>query len=391
MLYPNRLLLTCCCLVACPYALGAQDEPAQDGGPVQATHVVTLGDPPARDPLSPDRVEREAVVPRDEDGNPLVGGILGIPATRLEVDPRVLGVAPGDPLPTLRREGEFLRNRMGQLLTSDERGYAVFVLDADEANDERAIAMVVAPNRALESMQLLVKQRGQAIAFSISGQVHTYRGVNYLMITAPPRQQLQRVAPEQDAVQDDAQAAEEPALQEADPLAQTPEQEPADAAPLSPEEELEQLLGQRGGGPIGSERDPGSASGGASGAEPSARLPEVQRGGSATNPTVAGTAPRQAQADLKEEGAFVLQRAGRIVRSGDGAHALFVFDADGGQAPQPPMILQACKLLEEIESTLFANGDHLPFIITGQIQTYRGANYLLPSILRQEFDLGNLE
>lgn len=364
-------------LLGCPLAASAQ--PADGRADDAPANVVTLGDPPAHDPLSPDAVDRDPVAPRDAEGNPLVDGILGIPATRLVVDPRVLGVAPGESLPSLRREGEFLRNRSGRLLTADDRGYAVFVLDANEELGEASIAMVVAPNRGLESMQQLVRRRGEAVAFTVSGQVHTYRGVNYLMITAPPRPVLkQRTADE----------ADEPGeVTEATPVVDEPTEEDAeDTGPLSPEEELEQLLGQRGGGPLGGEAGDARPQ-----RDPDMDMPEVSRGGSAADPAVLGSAPGQAQAKLLEEGAFIVQRTGRIVRSGDGAHALFVFDADGSAAPEPPMILQACKLLEEVEATLYEYGDHLPLVITGQVQTYRGANYLLPSILRQEFDRGNLE
>ncbi|XAM00035.1 hypothetical protein OT109_01345 [Phycisphaeraceae bacterium D3-23] len=374
---PSLLILA---LLGCPLAAPAQ--PADEAVDEAPANVVTLGDPPAGDPLSPDRAVGEPVTPRDADGNPLVDGILGIPATRLEVDPRVLGIAPGQPLPTLRREGEFLRNRTGRLLTADQRGYAVFVLDADEALDEVSIALVVAPNRALESMQELVKKRDAAVGFTVSGQVHTYRGVNYLMITAPPRPMLENAtAPAEDE--------DTPAVTEAEPVVDAPSEEDIDETdPLSPEEELEQLLGQRGGGPLGAE---GAGDGQGRNGDPDIRLPDVPRGGSAVAPAVLGTAPGQVPAELLEEGVFVVQRTGRIVRSGDGAHALFVFDADGAAAPEPPMILQACKLLEEVEATLYEFGDHLPLVITGQVQTYRGANYLLPSIMRQEFDRGNLE
>ncbi|MEM9415397.1 MAG: hypothetical protein AAGA29_07970 [Planctomycetota bacterium] len=375
----TRYALLCLTLVGCPLFAAAQAQPEDAGDDDEpSANVVTLGDPPASDPLSPDHTSREPVAPRDADGNPLVDGILGVPATRMEVDPRVLGVAPGDPLPTLRREGEFLRNRTGRLLPDDERGYAVFVLDEDDTLGEPSIAMVVAPNRALESMQELVRERGKAVHMTVSGQVHAYRGVNYLMITAPPRPMLESTA------QGDAEAS--PEVTEAQPTVDVPsEVEDEQEGPLSPEEELEQLLGQRGGGPLGSEGNRRTP------ADPGTRLPDVSRGGPAADPVVLGTAPGQAQAELLEEGAFIVQRTGRIVRSGDGAHALFVFDADGEEASEPPMILQACKLLEEIEATLYEYGDHLPLVITGQVQTYRGANYLLPSILRQEFERGNLE
>ena len=91
------------------------------------------------------------------------------------------------------------------------------------------------------------------------------------------------------------------------------------------------------------------------------------------------------------EGQFIIARTGRLVRAADGSQALFVLDADGAQAPEPPMIIHACKLLETMEQTVMKQGDNVPFIITGQVFMYRGANYLLPTIVKREFDPGNLE
>lgn len=375
---------------------------AQDTAPAEpetdAPSEVTLGGPPAADPLAPGRADPDPVAPNEHGDTPRVEGILGIPSTRYAVDPRVLGVAPGERLPNLRREGEFLRDQPGRLLPAEERGYAVFVFDVDEAAGiEKPLAVVVAPNRALESMEQLVKQREDSVGFTVSGQVHTYRGVNYLMITAPPRPWLEdagvSAAPDEgDTDADDTDAAEspgdDPAVVEATPDQAVVEDDPDEAAPLSPEDELAELLGQRsapGSDNSGSSRPGAGERPGAGRDTPT--LPNVRRGGGAVNPAVAGVAPGQDAQELVDEGAFLVRRTGRLVRSGDGAHAMFVFD--GGT--EPPMILQACKLLEEMEAVIHQYGDHLPLVVTGQVQTYRGANYLLPTIMRQQFDRGNLE
>ena len=390
----------------------AQDEPAEtstqtlspepaavDPATPDTAREVTLGQPPVADPLSPATTGRPAIDPQETDRPD--DARADVPSTRIEVDPRVLGVVPGDPLPPLRREGEFLRDRAGHLLPAGERGYAVFVLDPDpSADDDRPLAMVVAPNRALESLETLVEQRGEAVGLTVSGQVHTYRGVNYLIITAPPTPWLKPPAdPDTDTVEDtppqtDSGENTEPTvtiddLQPADDL--PPDVD--DDTPLSPEEELAQLLAQRSAPGSDAENAPGatrqapSSRGGGEGVS----MPDIPRGGVAADPAVLGIAPGQAQAELLSEGAFVVRRTGRLIRSGDGTEAMFVFDADGRAAPQPPMILQACQLLEEMEAIIYTQGAHLPFVISGQVQTYRGANYLLPTIMRQEFDHGNLE
>lgn len=390
--YPQILLAV---FGFCPCA-AAQDTSEADA-PAQTPREVTLGQPAPSDPLSPEAQDRDTI--DSNQGSDARDGRSDIPTSRIEVDPRVLGVAPGEPLPTLRREGEFIRNRTGHLLPAGERGYAVFILDPDEeAGDDRPIAMVVAPNRALESLEDLVEERGEKVGFTVTGQVHTYRGVNYLLITAPPKPWLE--APNETA--GEAQPAEPQEPAEASAAVEVPQEEPpqdesaADDpdTPLTPEQELEELLRQRGtpGAPDSSNRpNTGAPANTPSSSPQPMRMPDIQRGGNADNPAVLGIAPEQQQAELVGEGTIMVRRTGRLVRSGDGSHAIFIFDSDGSENPEPPMILQACKLLEEMEAILYNQGGYIPFVITGQVQSYRGANYLLPTIMRQEFDRGNLE
>jgi len=55
------------------------------------------------------------------------------------------------------------------------------------------------------------------------------------------------------------------------------------------------------------------------------------------------------------------------------------------------MILHACKLLETMEKTVQEQGDDIPFIVSGQVFVYRGANYLLPTLYQIDLDRGNLQ
>lgn len=313
-----------------------------------------------------------------------------VPSMRVQVDPRVLGVAPGEPLPPLRREGEALRKRDGQLLPTGERGYAVFILDADpEGGDEKPLAMVVAPCMTLESMERLLEDRGDSLRFTITGQVHTYRGVNYLLPTSQPRPWLvDQDAGEQLVTQPEEQA-DAPADPETEAEAQgeTPAAEESageDATP-SADDVLKQLLEQKRDSPSPDPTEPTDADpdSGTTPAAPPSRL--------ASDPLLLGLDTDQPLAELKDEGQFIIARTGRLVRSADGSHALFVLDSDGPGAQEPPMILQACKLLEIMEQTIQEQGDDVPFLITGQVFMYRGANYLLPTIVKREFDRGNLE
>jgi len=367
-------------LSAWPQAEGDEgDEPGE----------VTIGEAgSAQDPLS-GRDEGLEIEP-EQVADPLrVQSEQSVPAMRVKVDPRVLGVAPGEPLPPLRREGEALRKRDGRLLAAGERGYAVFILDADpEAGDDKPLAMVVAPCMTLESMERMLQDRGDNLRFTVTGQVHTYRGVNYLLPTSQPKPWLIDQGAAEQLVTDPIEETQTPVEPEA---VQTPKDDQAapedatdeDATP-SADDVLQQLLEQKRDSPT--PQPTGTADGGEGTPAPASPKPRL-----ASDPLLLGLDTDQPLAELKDEGQFIIARTGRLIRSADGSHALFVLDADGPGAPEPPMILQACKLLETMEKTVHQQGEDVPFVITGQVFMYRGANYLLPSIVKREFDRGNLE
>lgn len=365
---------------------------SQDAGEVQAEPAeVTIGQRGSeQDPLS-GRDEGLAIEPEEVTGASSSRPNQAVPAMRVQVDPRVLGVAPGEPLPPLRREGEALRKRDGRLLPTGERGYAVIILDADpEAGDEKPLAMVVAPCMTLESMERLLEERGENLRFTVTGQVHTYRGVNYLLPTSQPKPWLIDPDADEELVAEPVEVVEEPTDPASDkPVDEQPSSEPAPEGEVTPsaDDVLRQLLEQKRDGPTPDATEPtGSVDQGGATSTPAAGQPRL-----ASDPLLLGLDTDQPLAELKDEGQFIIARTGRLIRSADGSHALFVLDADGPGAPESPMILQACKLLETMEKTVKQQGENVPFIITGQVFMYRGANYLLPTIVKREFERGNLE
>ena len=106
---------------------------------------------------------------------------------------------------------------------------------------------------------------------------------------------------------------------------------------------------------------------------------------------LAGVAP-DAELELRREGQFIITRRGRMVRApGDGTGWVFVFEADGGRMQDPPMYLMPCQLLEDMEQIVQEHGDSVVFVLSGQVFLYRGANYLLPTLMQLAPDRGNLQ
>ena len=371
------------------FAIFAQDQADADTRP---TIEVTIGQKGSeQDPLA-GRDASLAVEPQRDPAVHQVEGILGVPALSVAIDPRTLGVAPGDPLPNLRREGEAIRKRDGRLLPTADRGYAVFILDPNtEAGETQPLAMVLAPCMALEAMERMQEDRGERLRFTLTGEVHAYRGVNYLLPTAQPKPWLiaeeTEVTPPAGEALDTASEAQ-PGTADAgtttDPKADNPSDKPDDdAATPTADEVLAELLRQRDSLSNKTASDKNDA-------QP-LQLDAPIAEGMLTDPLLLGLDPDRPQAELKIEGDFLIARTGRLIRTSDGAHALFVLDADQQGAPEPPLIMQACKLLETMEKTVREQGDDIPFVITGQVFVYRGANYLLPTIVKREFDRGNLK
>lgn len=106
---------------------------------------------------------------------------------------------------------------------------------------------------------------------------------------------------------------------------------------------------------------------------------------------VIGVAPGARQPQLRREGEFIVSRRGRLVRTPDGAHLVFAFEADGPKSPEAPMILLECQYLETMENIVQQYGDTTVFIVSGQVHTYRGHNYLLPTMMKLAQDQGNLQ
>lgn len=112
-------------------------------------------------------------------------------------------------------------------------------------------------------------------------------------------------------------------------------------------------------------------------------------GGQLPDPAVIGVAPNQPAPQLRREGEFIVSRRGRVFVLSDG-RTQFRFEADAERSPEPPVFLMPCQLLEHIEQLERQRGDELVFVLSGQVFTYHGGNWLLPTMMKIEIDRNNL-
>jgi hypothetical protein len=89
------------------------------------------------------------------------------------------------------------------------------------------------------------------------------------------------------------------------------------------------------------------------------------------------TAPGARQLSVLREGTFLVDRTGRLARSGDGHHWELVFEADGKALKDPPMILLPNLKLMAMETAVKNATRDVRFRVTGMVTEYNGRNYLL--------------
>jgi len=88
---------------------------------------------------------------------------------------------------------------------------------------------------------------------------------------------------------------------------------------------------------------------------------------------------RPTPGELVREGAFLLNRRGRMLQA-DETTWVFVFDRDAQGKAEPPMIMQPCLRLTEMERLVASRDETVTFRVSGMALVYRGRNYLIPTV-----------
>ena len=88
------------------------------------------------------------------------------------------------------------------------------------------------------------------------------------------------------------------------------------------------------------------------------------------------------------DGSPLVERPGRLTSSPDGW--LFVFESDRPDYPEPPMALLLNMNTQLMVEALAQGPTGLVFLVSGEVTSFSGRNYLLPRVARRRIDDGNL-
>lgn len=193
-------------------------------------------------------------------------------------------------------------------------------------------AMILIRSEALHRIEEVAGPEPDSVPVAVSGQVFTYRGVNYLLCTAW-------------RIDDVAAAPPQPAP--------APEAVPAPPAPRASDLDavMRELEEQR--------RRPRSLAAPGDGMN--------GRGDPAVLP----------------EGTMLVRRRGRLVRVAEGQTALLIDnDADSSRSADPLLLLAPCRALEQMEQMALVQGETLLFEVSGRVLAYRGRNYMIPILFQ---------
>ncbi len=245
----------------------------------------------------------------------------------------------------LRPEGTAVVSSEGSI--RHEGGWWLFVSKSNESDPP--IKML--PNAVLEVMVRASDTDGAPVRFVVSGETTVYRDENYLFVRV-----VRRVV-DRHASNDRAQDATPKPT--ADAAAES-----ADRATLvdaSAEDVLAAMQRQAPSEAVMPQRSP---------------VVPMLRGG-------------RSLANLLPDGAPMVRRAGRLLRDGD--WWTFAFESDNIDSPEWPLRMLPGRTLESMLRSDQFDSDGSVLIVSGEITTFNGDNYLLPTLAVKRVAMGNFQ
>jgi hypothetical protein len=208
--------------------------------------------------------------------------------------------------------------------------------------------MILMESSSLASIQRLSERGSNRLR--LTGRVSVYRDRNYLLATVAPQAERVEPAPAATTHTD----TKKPTDAKTEPAAAPPKPS-ADPSVDEIVAELEKAAPAR---------------------------PAASVSSNTSTPASHTPPPDAASANIAPAG-FLAGRRARVVRTADGTLQAR-FDSGPDDKTEAPMVLLPCQNLAVIESVLEAQGtglnagaESVTFTLTGQVQVYRGRNYLL--------------
>ena len=242
-------------------------------------------------------------------------------------------------------EGASLVDQTGWL---EEEG-AWWVFHA-ESNEEIPPVKLL-PNAALEGMVRTARGAAEPIYFQVSGEFTVFQDENYLLPRFAARLRRKESLPEPGVVE---------AIKSAEPEAGDASSAPSKptVATDAPVDDVLRVLGNR---------------------VPQRRLISLNDRASTGRVEKRGLLP---------DGSPLVERPGRLTSSSDGW--VFVFESDRLDYPEPPMALLLNMNTQLMVEAVAKDATGLVFLVSGEVTSFSGRNYLLPRIAQRRIDSGNL-
>jgi hypothetical protein len=334
---------------------------------------MAAGNPPPQGPsTAPDPTQPGKPHSDDTRSSPMVTvpRIIVSPTTTPGLEPVRPNVPPGagqdlalGVSPPLLREGAFVSGAKAQLVKGQSgRWYAIY--DAD-ATGVRLPPMIVLDNAYLGAMERVAGNGvggDGAPRMRVSGRVLVYRDRNFLLPSAPPI--VERVVTvDPDAAMNAASAAASAAASKAAEHANQPAAAKSGAGGGEPS--IEQIVADL-------DKAVGTTS---------AKRPSTEPATPVTVPTAveSAAAATAATAEAGVSTGFLTARRGRVVRGSDGA-LMAVVDSGSSGKSEGPMLLLPCQNMAAIETIMDTAAEGTSFTLTGEVFSYRGKRYLLPTM-----------
>ncbi len=235
----------------------------------------------------------------------------------------------------LLREGSQLVRVVGEVHLDEPTGAWTFVIDSEDGQSPNH-KLTLMPGSLLDELERMIEATPEySLVFEMTGTVYIYSDRNFLMPSHPPL-----------------------LIDHREPQAEPLETDPPAVEMNEGEDSVQDII-----------RELDSSIG-----------PVASRSSDGKNPTL-GVNESPADGKLLREGTTLLSRRGRVRRTVGGSF-IFVFDADAEGLGDPSMLLLPCMLLQRIELRLRSMGDDMPILLSGQVYTYHGRNYMLPTMYR---------